>query len=98
MVSLWNGVEPAGVEGVAPAKSLERELGAGKRALFSQSFFGINGTARGEAATGPQKGRNTSAVKTDREDQEMFHAQAPAFLKSLIRSSSAAEKEGLFCV
>jgi len=57
------------VEGVALANSLDREPGAGKSSFFSQRFFRVSRTARGEAATGAKKRRGASAVKTDREDQ-----------------------------
>jgi hypothetical protein len=96
--SSLNGVESAGVERVALAKPPERKPAAGKRSFFTQGFFRINRAARGKATTGPQKRRAASAIKTNREDQKMFHAQAPAFLNRLIRSSSATEKGGFFCV
>jgi hypothetical protein len=96
--SLWNGVEPADVEGMALENPLERKPCAGNHALFAQSFFRINRTARGKAATGPQKWCAASAVKTNREDQKMLHAQAPVFLKSLTRSSFATEKGGFFSI
>jgi len=54
---------------VALANSLDREPGAGKSSFFSQRFFRVSRTARGEAATGAKKRRGASAVKTDREDQ-----------------------------
>jgi hypothetical protein len=86
------------VKGVALAKSLSRELRSGHRSVPPQDFFCINGTARRKPATGPKKRRKTGAVKTHHQDQELFHAHAPVFLKRLRRSASIAAKEGFFCV
>lgn len=78
-------------------KPLECEPRAGKSTFFVQRFFRINGTARGKATAGPQKRCANRTVKTDHEDQKIFHAQAPAFLKRPTRSFSTTEKGGLAC-
>lgn len=96
MVSLWDRVETAGMKRVAFEDPLKRHPGARQGAFFPEGFFGIRGTSWSKAAAGSQGGRKTGAVKSDKEDQNLFHVQAPAFLKSLTRSSSAAEKAGRF--
>jgi len=81
---------------MALAKSLNGALSARPCSVPAQSFFRIHGTARRETAAGAKKGRGNGAVKMNYEDQQLFHAQTPAFLKSLMRSSSMSGEVGIF--